>query len=176
VPTVETFEEALRKSPKDFLRALLDNLRGSLAALDALSARLTAAYGNDAPPTSRIKGTLTDVYDIVQVRTRDMFPPEPAEGQSNGSGAAADGAHASNGAASGSGAVTNREEALRALSKISEFFKATEPHSTIAFTLDDVVRRARLTLPELLAELLPDATARRTFLTSAGIRPPEGDG
>ena len=72
-----------------------------------------------------------------------------------------------------SGAINNREEALRALAKISEFFKATEPHSTIAFTLDDVIRRARMTLPELLAELLPDETARRTFLTSAGIRPPD---
>lgn len=177
VPTIEKFEEALRKSPKDFLRALLDNLRGSLAALDALSTRLTAAYGNDAPPTSRIKGTIEEVYDIVHPRTRDMFPPEPTAAEANGSGApAAEGAHAANGAGFTPGAIASREEALRALSKISEFFKATEPHSTIAFTLDDVVRRARMTLPELLAELLPDAAARRTFLTSAGIRPPEGEG
>ena len=72
------------------------------------------------------------------------------------------------------GMVGGREEALQTLAKISDFFKRTEPHSTIAFTLDDVVRRARMTLPELLAELLPDESARRTFLISAGIRPPDG--
>ena len=175
VPTLETFEDALRKSPKDFLRGLLANLTGSLAALDKLSDRLGEQFGKDAPSTSRIRSMIEEVDDLVRTRTRDLLPPDPSPEQADGADtAAAANGLASNGARGVSGAVTNREEALRTLAKVSEFFKQTEPHSTIAFTLDDVIRRARLTLPELLAELLPDAEARRIFLTSAGIRPPDG--
>ena len=67
--------------------------------------------------------------------------------------------------------VADREEALRTLAKVAAYFRVAEPHSPIAFALDDLIRRARMTLPELLAELLPDVNARRTFLTSAGIKP-----
>jgi type VI secretion system protein ImpA len=175
VPTIEKFEEALRESSKDFLRALLNDLTASLAALDALSTLLSDKCGAEAPPTSRIKGAIEGVYDLVRARTRDILPPETVAAPANGAAAAGEDAHPAAGvAALAPTAITNREEALRVLGRISEFFKATEPHSTIAFTLDDVIRRARMSLPELLAELLPDAAARRTFLTSAGIRPPDG--
>jgi type VI secretion system protein ImpA len=177
VPTIQKFDEVLRASPKDFLRALLADLRDSIAALDQLANLLSDKYGNDASPTSRIKETLEAIQDLVRSRTKDLLPPEPStEVGANGidtSGEPA--AQGSNGAASRvPGAITNREEALRTLGKISEFFKATEPQSTIAFTLDDVIRRARMSLPELLAELLPDEAARRMFLLSAGIKPPDG--
>jgi type VI secretion system protein ImpA len=174
VPTIEQFEQVLRASPKDFLRALLGDLSEAIAALDQLSALLSEKYASDAPPTSRIRETLGGVYDLVRSRTRDIIPPEPVA--ANGSNAAEGSqgeALAGNGALRAPG-VGNREEALQTLAKISEFFKRTEPHSTIAFTLDDVIRRARMTLPELLAELLPDEAARRTFLMSAGIKPPDG--
>jgi type VI secretion system protein ImpA len=174
VPTIEKFDEAMRTSPKDFLRALLSNLNGSLTALDELSTLLHQTCGANAPPSSRIKETIEGVYDLVRSRTRDLLPAEPEAAHMNGANGVAEEARPNGVSVGVSGAITNREEALRTLGKISEFFKATEPHSTIAFTLDDVIRRARLSLPELLAELLPDAAARRTFLTSAGIRPPDG--
>ena len=67
-------------------------------------------------------------------------------------------------------AMRTREDAIRQLEEIANFFRKTEPHSPLAFTLDDAVRRARLSLPELLAEVLPDAGARRMLLTTLGIR------
>jgi type VI secretion system protein ImpA len=175
VLTIQQFEQALRTSPKDFLRAMLGDLSEALAALDKLSGLLSEKYASDAPPTSRVRATLADVHDLVRSRTRDILPPEP-DAANAGDATKGDQAEtqAGNGAVRVPGMVGGREEALQTLAKISDFFKRTEPHSTIAFTLDDVVRRARMTLPELLAELLPDESARRTFLISAGIRPPDG--
>ena len=78
------------------------------------------------------------------------------------------------GAASGGPRVLRtRDDAIRALEEIATFFRKTEPHSPLAFTLDDAVRRARMPLPDLLAEVLPDAAVRRSMLTSLGIRMPE---
>ena len=57
-------------------------------------------------------------------------------------------------------ASTSREDALRALGQIAEFFRRTEPHSPLAYTLEEAVRRGRMTWPELLAEIVADADAR----------------
>ncbi|WP_198376680.1 hypothetical protein [Neoroseomonas rubea] len=70
--------------------------------------------------------------------------------------------------------MRTREDAIKQLEEIAAFFRKTEPHSPLAFTLDDAVRRARMPLPELLAEVLPDEAARKAMLNSLGIRLPEG--
>jgi type VI secretion system protein ImpA len=65
---------------------------------------------------------------------------------------------------------------LRELARIADHFRRTEPHSPLAYTLDEAVRRARLTWPELVAEVVPDAAARTAMLTMLGIRPPPDEG
>ena len=56
------------------------------------------------------------------------------------------------------GQVASREDALRALGEIANFFRRTEPHSPLSYTLDEAVRRGRMTWPELLAEVVADTT------------------
>ena len=70
------------------------------------------------------------------------------------------------------GTLTGREQALRQLAEVAEWFKRNEPNSPIGFTLDEAARRARLSWPELVAELISDETALQTLLTSAGMKRP----
>jgi type VI secretion system protein ImpA len=67
--------------------------------------------------------------------------------------------------------VAGREAALRTLEQLADFFKKTEPQSFLAYTLADAVRRGRMTLPQLLEEVMGDEMARSTMLTALGIRP-----
>jgi type VI secretion system protein ImpA len=60
---------------------------------------------------------------------------------------------------------------LRDLQRIADFFRRTEPHSPLAYTLEEAVRRGRLTWPELLAEVVPDEKVRSGMLAMLGIRP-----
>jgi type VI secretion system protein ImpA len=62
---------------------------------------------------------------------------------------------------------------LGQLSAIAEFFRRTEPGSPLSYTLEEAVRRARMTLPDLLAEVVADERARGEILTALGIRPPQ---
>lgn len=64
-----------------------------------------------------------------------------------------------------------REQALRTLEQLAAYFQKTEPHSFLAYTLADAARRGRMTLPELLSEVLQDDSARTAMLTALGIRP-----
>ena len=74
--------------------------------------------------------------------------------------------------AAAAGQVASREDALRALGEIANFFRRTEPHSPLSYTLDEAVRRGRMTWPELLAEVVADTDTRNTILNTLGIRPP----
>ena len=71
------------------------------------------------------------------------------------------------------GQILNREGALKQLEELSTWFRRTEPHSPLAYTLEEAVRRGRLTWPELLDELLTDKTVRDGLLVKLGIRPAE---
>ena len=89
--------------------------------------------------------------------------------------AAVDGVPASTGSArpaAAPGQIVSRDDALRVLGEIANFFRRTEPHSPISYTLDEAVRRGRLSWPELLAEVVADMNTRNGILNMLGIRPP----
>ena len=55
------------------------------------------------------------------------------------------------------------------LEAIAAFFRQTEPHSPIPYTLEQTVRWGRMPLPDLLAELIPDSNARQHYFRMVGI-------
>jgi type VI secretion system protein ImpA len=171
--TMQRFTSAVNASGGVFYIALLEELDGSLAELDALGKALDARAGRDSPSLSEIQAVLTTERDIVERVSRELVAraravttvnaPESRPG-TNGSG---------NGLEISNGAVMGREDALRTLTRVADYFRQHEPHSPISTSLDEIVRRAHMPFPQLLAELLPDPAAWRSALISAGIKPPE---
>ncbi len=175
-PTLDMIDTSVRQTPIEFYRALSQDIDEAIEAFRELEAALDARLGMDGPPTSQIRGALTESQEIVARLTRDLLletaddpasdtPPEDTDETgatvtvTRQAGTAVD-------------VIETRDDALRQILKIADFFKRTEPHSPIAYTLEDLVRRGRMSLPELLEELMSDDDARRGFLTAAGIRPP----
>jgi type VI secretion system protein ImpA len=99
---------------------------------------------------------------------------EPAgEAEAGGEAPAEGGGGGAGGRGGAGGGGRSREELLRQLAEIAAHFRRTEPNSPLSYTLDDAVRRARLSWPDLLLEVVPDETTRNAILTSLGIKPPE---
>ncbi|WP_394203326.1 type VI secretion system protein TssA [Shewanella waksmanii] len=69
--------------------------------------------------------------------------------------------------------LSSREEAINNLSKVSEFFRKTEPHSPMSYAIEQVIRWSDLSLPELLNELIQDGEARNGYFKLSGIKPEE---
>lgn len=70
------------------------------------------------------------------------------------------------------GKITRRDEALKAIGLVVDYFTAYEPLSPLGATLREVDRRARMSLNDLLAELIPDESARTEFYWRSGVKPP----
>jgi type VI secretion system protein ImpA len=66
--------------------------------------------------------------------------------------------------------VQTREEALRQLNIISDFFLRTEPHSPLSYSISQSVRWGKMSLPELISELIPDPGAREYISKLTGVR------
>jgi type VI secretion system protein ImpA len=145
--------------------ALRKDARKALEAWNDMSAALDAAAGGDSPSTSRVRALLEEIlavanrYAPAEVAAVEAQPEEAEVAQ--GSYASAPAARP---------ARESREDMLRDLSRIAEYFRRTEPHSPLAYTLDEAVRRGRMTLPDLLEELVPDAGTRSNILTQLGIK------
>ena len=141
----------------------------------ALSAALDAHAGADSPPTSRVRDLLEQIRaaaakfaapgaeSSAPAAGEDLAPETPTE---TGTGALAPAVAST---------ISSRAEALRSLAAIAAFFRRTEPLSPLAYTLEEVVRRAAMTWPQLLEEIIPDPSTRAAVLNSLGIRPPPAE-
>lgn len=169
VPAFDALQNEARAGAAT-LRAVGQEARAALAAWSAMDTALGNRFGGNAPSTRRVADALQAILDLVSriAGAPSEASEEAAEApQDTGPGAVA----AAGGAvAAGPRPLRTREDAIRQLEDIAEFFRKTEPHSPLAFTLEDAARRARLPLPELLVEVLPDYSARRALLTALGIR------
>src|SRR5262249_21310690 len=73
------------------------------------------------------------------------------------------------------GAIRSRGDALELLLKVADFFRRPEPHTPGAHALEPAGRGGRMALPDLLADLIQDESARQALFHRVGIRP-NGEG
>lgn len=172
--TVET-EARFRRNDLARLAAEATEAR---AAWQAYSDQADARFGAEAPSTRRVATVLDRLSEVAQRLGRPAegeagaTPPDAALTTQDAAGAPpmAAGAAITGGLVVPAGSLANREQALRLLEQVAEFFQKTEPHSFLAYTLEEAARRGRMSLPELLTEVLQDETARTAMLTALGIR------
>ena len=65
--------------------------------------------------------------------------------------------------------MRSREQAINQLQSVADFFRETEPHSPVSYTIEQVIRWCGMPLPELLAELISDGDAKRSYFRLVGI-------
>jgi type VI secretion system protein ImpA len=163
---------AARKAGGERLSALRAEAKNAAAAWTRMAEVLDEKAGSAAPPTGRVRDLLNAIAAVANLyappeadepvagfpvpeSTVEQIDDQPAVASSPGKPAR----------------LVTREDMLRELERIADFFRRTEPHSPLAYTLEEAVRRGRLTWPELLSEVVPDDKVRSAMLVMLGIRP-----
>ncbi len=160
--------EAEARLDRATLQATAQAAAAALAAWQAMDAALSSRFGSEAPSTRNVTNIIERIIEVTHrlggavsaVTAPEEYAPPLAGAPSS---ATAPGG--------GNGALRTREDAFLELERVAEFFRRTEPHSPLSYTLEEAVRRGRMTLAELLAEVLPDEEARNGLLSRLGIRP-----
>lgn len=182
--TMELFRESLAETPGGDLYDTLLTVDQANAALAEMGASFDAAAGYDAPPTSAVRDLLAQISSAIRFFGADKIAPHFKAAEAKDAAAHAPAADeavaatsvlAADAGAQGTpgiriGGFASREEALEAVLRLAEHFEKTEPQAPISYTLVEAVRRARLSLPDLLAELSNDPQHIAYFRLAAGFR------
>src|SRR5579859_4432728 len=175
---METLEREARAAGVSRFAKLVADARDARDAWQEMANAMDERAGADGPSTTAVRDLLSSIIDAA---TR-FAPAEAAAAAATGGDAEPGGAAVAGGGggftgiAAGAAAGATREDALRALGEIANYFRRTEPHSPLSYTLDEAVRRGRMSWPDLLAEVVGDVDTRNNILTSLGIRPPQPEG
>ncbi len=132
-----------------------------------------AEAGDVSLPVSGIRNALEEVRDIYrQLLGSKLQSQENGESQEQdipSAGGAARGP-AMGGANMATGPLRSREDAINQLLSVANFFRMTEPHSPLCGAIERTAGWARLSLQDLLKELIPDEGARMHYALMTGIQ------
>lgn len=67
------------------------------------------------------------------------------------------------------GPICSREDALKQLEEVAKYFRTYEPHTPLAPGLERLINWGRMTVAELMLELLPDAQSRGLYSQLTGV-------
>jgi type VI secretion system protein ImpA len=131
---------------------------------------------NQMPSLTNLKKSLDEIRDLVKKLLQEKRIAEPTEEELNAGTSATeeeemseDGTVISSGIPGTSGAIKSRQDALRRLSEIAEYFRKTEPHSPVASLVFRSVRWGNMSLESLLQELVKDPSVLEQIRETLGI-------
>ena len=165
------FKQAVSESSAGFFRALLADLEGSRKAFKELYQTVKEKCGRERTPSlSKIKAALDDCHGCVTKISRDILAADMSVDDEGEDGTTT----GENGVQGGtrSGPIRSREQAFKVIGELAQFFRRTEPHSVLAWQLEECVRWGKMTLPELLDNIIVDSSTRDQVFKRVGIPPP----
>ena len=151
-PTEALINGAFGAAPPEELAQLLASIEAGLSALHTIESAMVLRLGVQAAPDT---GPLSEVL----VRMRDIvakyLPAAPVA--ESGLEVAAPGEIAAGAAVPGE--IRTREDAVRSLDAVAEFFRRSEPSSPVPIFVERAKRLISRNFLEVLAELAPDSLA-----------------
>jgi type VI secretion system protein ImpA len=168
VPDGRLIDSAFASVPLDSLVAVQQGLAAAIAALKAIDARMRSEGGSDAAPeVERLRAQLARM-DIV---VRKQLASRPDAAGLAGTDDAGEGGAAQAGAPAAVGAIRSRQDAVKAMEAVAEFFRQNEPSSPIPLLLERAARLVSKSFLDVLADMAPDAVAQAR--AAGGLRKDE---
>jgi type VI secretion system protein ImpA len=155
---------AFRSTPPDKLRAIYESITGAQAAVKDIDDLLTKAVGSSrAVAFDALASLLKELQKAVAPYAAPNEPVQEASGESaGGTGeAAAEGPGIS-------GSIRSRQDVIRVLDQICDFYKRTEPSSPVPLMLQRARRMVDMDFVQLMTDLAPESLNQINVI--AGIR------
>ncbi|YCO02235.1 type VI secretion system protein TssA [Vibrio sp. VNB-15] len=163
--------ETVKATSDEFYEQLIVDLEFAMSAFNQFSEKLDEAVG-DVTPSSYISKKLDSIHSALKYLLGSRFKtPKVAIEQNQNEGVVEEIESPVTNQQSGL-LVTNmqsREQAIDQLQKVADFFRESEPHSPVSYSIEQIIRWCGMPLPELLAELISDGDAKKSYFRLVGI-------
>lgn len=168
VQTAKASSSTFYQELEQDLQSAIDNFRHFSEVLDKVCGEVT--------PSSYIAHKLDTIYAAVKhlagdklIKSVGVSTPEVLDGQEEVGLNAESNTRAGLHRELWNANVESRQEAIEQLRKVADFFRETEPHSPVSYTIEQVIRWCGMALPDLLAELISDGEAKKGYFRLVGI-------
>jgi type VI secretion system protein ImpA len=136
------------------LTQLQESVVGAVASLRKIDSTMSDAAGSEATPNFEpLSALLLKMGQVLRAQLALRPDAAAAAGDDAGANAGGDGVSAP-------GVVRSRQDAIRALDAVADFFKRTEPSSPIPLFLARAKRLVSKDFLEVLADIAPEAVAQ----------------
>jgi type VI secretion system protein ImpA len=176
--TGEAWRKAYNSSRRAFYEDTLTTLNECWAAYQGLDRIMDERFGNQTPGLGELRKTLDALKTLIErlVKEKRIAEPYPSElageaGEEGGEGLVA---YEGGGVGIGSGPVRSRQEALKRLGEVAEYFRRTEPHSPVSYLVARAAKWGQMDLNSWLAEVIKDEGALGQLRELLGINPYSG--
>ena len=158
---------AFRSTPPEKLRENYEAIVSVQATVKEIDDLITKAVGNSrAVAFDALANALKDLQKAIAPYAA---PNESVDASGESTGAAGE-AHADGPGISGS--VRSRQDVIRVLEQICDFYRRTEPSSPVPLILQRARRLVDMDFVQLLTDLAPDSLNQINVIT--GVRPGDG--
>ncbi|MDG4562604.1 MAG: type VI secretion system protein TssA [Candidatus Competibacter sp.] len=165
LPTQSRLDAAFQDADLEVLQATAEAVAGARERVEQIEAALTDQVGvTQAPDMSDLTGVLKEVRQVLteQLQRRGVS----ATGETEGQGESEDGA--ASGAATGQrlvvGDIASREDVIRMLDKICDYFSRYEPSSPVPFLLKRAKNLVTKDFMEIMLDLAPGGTEQANLI------------
>jgi len=167
--TGEEWQARIRAVDPAHLRALLGSIEECQAALGELRVIAEKRFADGSSPNLI---PLADVLSDIHEHVSKQLPAPVEEGAvANADAATSADAAAAPASARPGGPPASRDDALRRLDQVAEYFRTHEPHSPVAHLVARAARWGRMPLEEVLKEVISDQGALAKIWDTLGVRP-----
>ncbi|MCU7931095.1 MAG: type VI secretion system protein TssA [Candidatus Thiodiazotropha sp. (ex Codakia rugifera)] len=155
--TLDQIDAAFRECPTEQSQQTLSLLRHAIECVDAIENRLNELVGVDQSPD------LQSLVSLLKQVEKEVAMRAGIESLSEGSDDAVDGESAHQQAAA-PGVISNRDDVIRALERISQYYQKNEPSSPIPLLLERARRLVKMDFHEIVQDLAPGGVSEFDFL------------
>jgi type VI secretion system protein ImpA len=153
-PEMAQIDAAFSEMPTETLAALQQGAEAALAAVNRIDAKMRDEGGPEVAPGFE---PLSALLARLQLLLQGHLIARTGHAGADADGAATAGVAGETGGGSAPGVIATREDALRALDAVADFFRRSEPSSPVPLLVDRAKRLVSKSFLEVLADMAPDA-------------------
>jgi type VI secretion system protein ImpA len=171
--TSEQWRIAKNSSRRAFYEEFHALMTSCVDEYKALDAAMDEKFKNQTPGLGALRKSLDEVLVLVEIilKEKRLAEPDAADTTAPGEvGTLAEPGAETAGAGITTGAVKGRQDALKRLAEVAEYFRRTEPHSPVAYLVQRAVRWGEMPLERWLEEVIKDPSVLAGLRDTLGIQ------
>ncbi|MBS1812095.1 MAG: type VI secretion system protein TssA [Acidobacteria bacterium] len=172
--TGDDWRKAKAASSFEFISSQSELINECWDQMQALDAVMDEKYARATPGLNALKKSLNEIRTLIDILIKEKRPAaevgvEEADGSDAVSESSLAGGTGGGGISFAVGNIRSRQEALRQIEKIADFFRQTEPHSPISFLLLRAVKWGNMPFESVWADLIKEGAALETMRETLGF-------